>query len=450
METDIFIFPKQGEALNLLYNQHTRELLYGGAAGGAKTFLGCCWQITERIRIPESRGVIARARAKHLLTTTLQTLFQVAKQMGFVSGKHFKYKADAGIIEFINGSTIYLKEVAWLPSDPDYARLGSLEITDAFIDEAAEVTEKASLILASRIRYKIKESGRCAKILLTANPSRNWLFRRFYEPWKLGILPTERAFVQALLKDNLKADFAQQYAEQLAQLDSISKQRLLHGLWEYDSNALSLFPPQVLEKITIAEAKQMVGKGYISADIARFGSDTTVVIRWQDLHIKEIACLEKFSIAQSAEYISNLRRTYHIASNCIVIDADGIGSGVTDILPGSVGFHANRKPEKSGNRLANFQHLKAQCYFKLQELMEANQISISPNAAATIFHGKTIIDRLNEELESIHRASDVIDGTVNINSKDEQKRILGHSPDLADALMLRMYFALKPQIFSFN
>jgi len=82
--------------------------------------------------------------------------------------------------------------------------------------------------------------------------------------------------------------------------------------------------------------------------------------------------------------------------------------------------------------------------------MEANLLSISPNAAAAIFHGKTIIDRLNEELESIHRATDVIDGTVNINSKDEQKRILGHSPDLADAVMLRMYFALKPQIFSFN
>lgn len=450
METDIFLFPKQGEALHLLHNQHTRELLYGGAAGGAKTYLGCCWQISERIRIPESRGVIARARAKHLLTTTLQTFFQVAKQMGFVTGKHFKYKADAGIIEFINGSTIYLKEIAWLPSDPDYARLGSLEITDAFIDEAAEVTEKGALILASRIRYKIKESGRCAKILLTANPSRNWLFRRFYEPWKLGILPPERAFIQALLKDNLKADFAQQYLAQLNQLDSISKQRLLHGLWEYDSNALSLFPPSILEKITVAEAKQLIGKGYITADIARFGSDTTVIIRWRELHIQEIMCLEKYSLLQSAQCISNLQRAHHIAANCIIIDADGIGSGVTDQLPGSIGFHANKTPEKTGNTLANFQHLKAQCYFKLQELMDAGKISISPNAAATVFHGKTLLDKLNEELECIHRATEVIDGTVKINTKDEQKRILGHSPDLADALMLRMYATLKPQIFSFN
>ena len=82
--------------------------------------------------------------------------------------------------------------------------------------------------------------------------------------------------------------------------------------------------------------------------------------------------------------------------------------------------------------------------------MEAGKISISPNAAATIFHGKTLLDKLNEELECIHRATEVIDGTVKINTKDEQKRILGHSPDLADALMLRMYAALKPQIFSFN
>jgi phage terminase large subunit len=90
METDIFIFPKQGEALNLLYNQHTRELLYGGAAGGAKTFLGCCWQITERIRIPESRGVIARARSQTFTYYHLANLISGGKANGFCIWQAFQ------------------------------------------------------------------------------------------------------------------------------------------------------------------------------------------------------------------------------------------------------------------------------------------------------------------------------------------------------------------------
>jgi len=449
VEFNITLFPKQSQALKILYNNTTREVLYGGAAGGAKTFLGCCWQIAERIRIPESRGVIARARAKHLLSTTLQTFYQVAGLMGFEAGKHFRFKPDRGVIEFVNGSTIYLKEIAWLPSDPDYARLGSLEITDAFIDEAAEVTEKAALILASRIRYKIKESGRCAKLLLTANPSRNWLFRRYYEPWKLHLLPPERAFIQALLKDNLKADFATQYAEQLKHLDDVSKQRLLHGQWEFDSNALSLFPASVFERLAIRDSN--IGPYFISADIARFGSDATVIVLWQNLHIQSIIYLQKKSLAESVDEIRALQRKYHIPASSIIIDADGIGSGVTDQLPGSIGFHANQKPFPVPSQgLSAFQNMKVQCYFKLHELMEEGRLSISPQIASTIINGSTIRDLLSNELEAIHRASEVFETKIAINSKDEQKRLLGKSPDFADALMLRMYFELKPRIFSFN
>ena len=35
------------------------------------------------------------------------------------------------------------------------------------------------------------------------------------------------------------------------------------------------------------------------------------------------------------------------------------------------------------------------------------------------------------------------DGKVSVQSKDEMKRLLGKSPDLSDALMMRIYFELK-------
>ena len=47
---------KQTLALDLLEDKSTNEVLYSGAAGGAKSFLGCYWQIKNRLKYPGSRG----------------------------------------------------------------------------------------------------------------------------------------------------------------------------------------------------------------------------------------------------------------------------------------------------------------------------------------------------------------------------------------------------------
>ena len=76
-----------------------------------KTALGCYWQLKQRLKYPNTRGLIGRAVLKTLKETTLVSLFQVAKMQGLSAGTHYKYNAQMSQIEFINGSIILLKDL---------------------------------------------------------------------------------------------------------------------------------------------------------------------------------------------------------------------------------------------------------------------------------------------------------------------------------------------------
>ena len=131
--TGITLFAKQRQALGILNQPQISELLYGGAAGGAKTFLGCYWQLNNRLQFPGTRGLIGRAKLKTLRMTTLKTLLEVADKMGLILGEDFTYSATEGLIKFSNGSEIVLKDLFLYPSDPEFVSLGGLEITEPLL-----------------------------------------------------------------------------------------------------------------------------------------------------------------------------------------------------------------------------------------------------------------------------------------------------------------------------
>ena len=149
---------KQTTALDLLEDKTTNEILFGGGAGGGKTALGCYWQLKQRLKYPNTRGLIGRAVLKTLKETTLVSFFQIAKMQGLETNKHYKFNGQSSQIEFPNGSTILLKDLYSYPSDPNFDELGSLEITDAFIDEANQVDDKARNIIKSRIRFQLDQN----------------------------------------------------------------------------------------------------------------------------------------------------------------------------------------------------------------------------------------------------------------------------------------------------
>jgi hypothetical protein len=68
---------RQREALEYLTNRSHTEIVYGGAAGGAKSWTGCAWLAFSCLCYPGSKWFIGREEIKRLRDSSLITFFDV-------------------------------------------------------------------------------------------------------------------------------------------------------------------------------------------------------------------------------------------------------------------------------------------------------------------------------------------------------------------------------------
>ncbi|ANS03442.1 terminase large subunit [uncultured Mediterranean phage uvDeep-CGR2-KM19-C269] len=418
--------PKQQEAIDYLEDNKTREVLYGGAAGGGKSWVGCSWIIKNCLRYNGTRYLIGRSKLDALKKTTLNTFFEVCNAWKIKGGIHYKYNGQTNVITFFNGSEILLKDLFLYPSDRNFDSLGSLEITGAFIDEANQVTEKAKSVLASRIRYKLDENNIIPKLFMSCNPAKNWVYSEYYRPSLDGTIKPHRKFIQAKVTDNVH--ISSHYETQLKDLDLVSRKRLLDGDWEYDNSDDVLIDYGAITNMFGNKVEE--GQRYITCDVARFGKDKSVVMLWNGLAVTQLKTFATNTITELADYIQDLHKVHSVPLYNIIVDEDGVGGGLKDILR-CRGFVNNSQALKK----ENYTNLKTQCYYKLADQINKGQLSVCPIDV-------DIKADLIQELEQVKRTKIDADTKLSILSKDKIKDIIGRSPDYSDALMMRMYYEI--------
>lgn len=430
---------KQDDALTILEDNTTNELIFGGGAGGGKSFFGCLWVIIGCRQYPGSRWVIGRSKLKALKETTLATFFEVCGVFGLMPNEHFNYNAQDSTITFSNKSKVILKDLFSYPSDPNFDSLGSLEITGAFVDECNQISWKAWEVLGSRIRFKLDEFGLIPKLLGTCNPSKNWVYSEYYKPSIQGTLKDNRKFIQALVTDN--PFISPHYIRNLKNIkNKATKERLLKGNWNYDDDPSALISYDDIVDIFTNQGKK--GDTYITVDVARKGKDNTVVIFWKGLQ-GEVYTLKreiKKDLTKTKDWILNLANARHVGRSRIIIDEDGVGGGLVDMIDGCKGFVNNATPIEDNGVKPNYRNLKSQCSFKLADMIKKIGIKCDQD----------VKDLIIEELEQIKQKNIDKDGKNEIIGKDEVKENIGRSPDYSDAIMMRMLPEIdneEPQIF---
>ena len=212
----------------------------------------------------------------------------------------------------------------------------------------------------------------------------------------------------------------------------------MYGNWEYDDNPLALMDYEAILDLFTNTIEPSEIK-YITADIARFGQDKTILMLWNGLEVSQIETFKLQSLDVTGDKIREMAHKHSVPFSRIIVDEDGVGGGVVDIVKGIKGFIGNSSPfeNKRMGAKENYRNLRSQCYCKLAQLVNDRQIKLNCDS-------QVMKQDIIQELEQISLAEEVnSDSKIKVIGKDLIKESIGRSPDYADSLMMRMYFEYK-------
>ena len=221
-------------------------------------------------------------------------------------------------------------------------------------------------------------------------------------------------------------------------------------LAEYVDNAGALF--RYVSLIDLFTNSVVKTEKYLTVDIADDGSDKTIMTFWHGLEAYRI---DRYAQLQTDGIIGQIKESAameQVPYSHIAVDAIGVGAGVASspLLTGIVGFKSSYQAlrvEKSIVHLPNvhylknaplvteYKNLRSQCVFTLAGLVNDHKVAVRTEDVR-------LRSQIIEELSNYQDVSQG-DGKRMATMKDDLKEIIGHSPDLTDTLIMRMFFELK-------
>jgi phage terminase large subunit len=462
MELNIFPQYKQDLAYQAWDNDDVDDVVFGGFAGGGKTWWGSEAIMRDALMWPDTRYFIGRKDLKSVMESSFVTLTQkVLPFYKLEQGKHWEFNGQRYELKFYNDSVIKFLHTDLIPSDPMFDRFGSQEFTRGWGDEVSEWPFKAYDVLKSRVgRWKNAEYNIKSKMALTLNPSQDWPYRVFYTPWKKAGRPIdprkplvsirtvvdgethERTFVFIPAKPGDNEFTAKEYLRQLATItDPVLKARLMEGDWEFTSAMDILFPADAIADMFDNPAKKSA-ELFMTVDVAR-SADDIVLTYWKGWDAFRIELIHTAGnlvpITDTASRIRTGLTKYGIPREHVLVDQDGVGGGLFDLLPGVIGFSGGAAPFGVIGEMENrerYENLKAQCVYHAAQKARDRQMSISEE-------NLEVREQLAADLPQFKRRDADRDGKLKITQKQDIRMALGRSPDIGDTIIMRSYFDLR-------
>ena len=206
------------------------EVLFGGAAGGGKSYGQLADALVYALKYPGSRQLILRRTFPELEHSIIFTSLQ------FFPTKAAKYRAANHTWEFCNKSLI---EFGYLAAEKDVLRYQGAEYDVVRFDELTHFTEEQYTYLLSRIRGVNTYPKQMKSSTNPGGIGHAWVKRRFIDGAEPGELHRDaatgmsRIFIPSFVQDNvflMRAD--KDYQKRLELLPEAEKKALLYGQWD--------------------------------------------------------------------------------------------------------------------------------------------------------------------------------------------------------------------------
>ena len=206
------------------------EVLFGGAAGGGKSYGQLVDALRYALQYPGSRQLVLRRTLPELENSLVRQAGEIFPRglYHYVSSRH------TGV--FLNGSVL---DFGYCDSESDVTRYQSVEYDVIRFDELTHFTERMYLYLMSRLRGSTPFPRQMKSTTNPGGVGHGWVKQRFVDPAPHGeLFETElgsRVFLPALVQENrflMEAD--PDYVNRLKQLPERERRALLLGEWELE------------------------------------------------------------------------------------------------------------------------------------------------------------------------------------------------------------------------
>ena len=204
------------------------EVLFGGAAGGGKSYGQIVDALLYALRYPGSKQLILRRTFAELDKSLIRTA------LSLYPGKLFSFNLSSHTGKFKNGSCI---DFGYCATEVDVYQYQSAEYDVIRFDELTHFTEGQYVYLISRVRGA---NDFPKQIKSSTNPGgigHTWVKARFVDPAPpgeafVGDDGIERIFLPSFIDDNLFLMAKDpQYKERLLALPERERKALLYGDW---------------------------------------------------------------------------------------------------------------------------------------------------------------------------------------------------------------------------
>lgn len=242
---------------------------------------------------------------------------------------------------------------------------------------------------------------------------------------------------QELLKNNPN------YMGSVAAMGERQAAANLLGCWNCDAEDDSEMP------IPYAKAESVFNNDpcknndkWITADLADTGTDNTIILVWNGLHIIDYLILCTSTPKMNADKLAYMADKHGIPDSHIIYD--GIRAAyINDYIDEAVPFISYRS--SMGKYWRAFRSLKDECYARLVEVIKRGMLSFEDSIANSVYNHQNLSNLITIKTEFIEECSVVRfktlpGGKATLINKKEMNQMLGkgRSMDLLDPIAMRM------------